>query len=90
MDETVTYQLMECVLSNFKIISLIKIIINFFITFLNKKVFRDFIWNKIYRSGVMTAATIQPFSEKNILLGCFDGTRMNPRSITEKNISLFM
>ena len=43
------------------------------------------------RSNVMTSATIQPFCKKyNINIGCFDGTRINPRNITQRNTSLFI
>ena len=34
----------------------------------------------------MTTARIQPFSGKyNINIGCFDGTRINPRNITQRD-----
>ena len=37
----------------------------------------------------MTSARIQPFCRKyNINIGCFDGTRINPRNITQKNTAL--
>ena len=39
----------------------------------------------------MTSARIQPFCKKyNINIGCFDGTRINPRKITQRNTSLFL
>ena len=39
----------------------------------------------------MTSATIQPFCKKyNKNIGCFDGTRINPRNITQRNTSLFI
>ena len=39
----------------------------------------------------MTSATIQPFCRKNnINIGCFDGTRNNPRNITQRNKALFL
>ena len=39
----------------------------------------------------MTSARIQPFCRKyNINIGCFDGTRINPRNITQRNTSLFI
>ena len=47
--------------------------------------FREFIRNEKYRSGVMTSAKNQPFCKKSINIGCCDGTRINPRSITESN-----
>ena len=41
------------------------------------------------RSNVMTSARIQPFCGKdNINIGCFDGTRINPRNITQRNTAL--
>ena len=43
------------------------------------------------RSNVLTAARIQPFCRKcNINIGCFAGTRINPRNITQRNTSLFI
>ena len=50
-----------------------------------------FIRSEQRRSKVMTSARIQPFCKKykgNI--GCFDGTRINPRNLTQRNISLFI
>ena len=39
----------------------------------------------------MTSARIQPFCRKcNVNIGCFDGTRINARNITERNTSLFI
>ena len=39
----------------------------------------------------MTSARNQPFCKKyNINIGCFDGTRMNPRNLTQRNTSLFI
>ena len=39
----------------------------------------------------MTSARIQPFCKKyNINIGCFDGTRINPRNLTQRDISLFI
>ena len=38
----------------------------------------------------MTSAKIQAFCEKyNISIGCFDGTRINPRKNTQRNTSLY-
>ena len=55
------------------------------------EVFRDFIRNEIYRSGVMTSARLQPFCRKrNINIGCFDGKKINPRNVTERKTSLFI
>ena len=50
-----------------------------------------FIRTEQRRSSVLTCARIQPFCRKyNINIGCFDGTRRNPRNITQRNISLFI
>ena len=39
----------------------------------------------------MTSARIQPFCRKySINIGCFDGTRINPRDLTHRNTSLFI
>ena len=39
----------------------------------------------------MTCARLQPFCRKcNINIGCFDGTRINPRNLTQRNASLFI
>ena len=39
----------------------------------------------------MTSARIQPFCRKyKINIGCFDGTRINRRNITQRNTSLFI
>ena len=39
----------------------------------------------------MTSARIQPICRKyNNNIGCFDGTRMNPRNLTQRNTSLFV
>ena len=51
--------------------------------------FSTFIRSEKYRSGVMTSARIQPFCRKyKINIGCFDGTRINPRNITERKTAL--
>ena len=43
------------------------------------------------KSNVMTSARLQPFCRKyNINIGCFDGTRINPRNLTQRNTSLFI
>ena len=52
--------------------------------------FLTFIRNEQRRSNLMTSARIQPFCKKyNINIGCFDGTRINPRNLTQRNTSLF-
>ena len=39
----------------------------------------------------MASARFQPFCGKfNINIGCFDGTRINPRNLTQTNTSLFL
>ena len=51
--------------------------------------FLTFIRSEQRRSNVMTSAIIQPFCRKyNINIGCFDGTRINPRNITQRNTAL--
>ena len=53
--------------------------------------FLTFIRSEQRRSNVMTSARIQPFCRKyNINIDCFDGTRMNPRKLTQRNTSLFL
>ena len=43
------------------------------------------------RSNILTKARNQPFCRaNNIDLGCFDGTRVFPRSVTDRNIALFL
>ena len=53
--------------------------------------FLTFIRSEQRRSNVMTSARIQPFCRiYNINIGCFDGTRINPRNLTQRNTSLFI
>ena len=53
--------------------------------------FLTFIRSKQRRSNVMTSTRIQPFCKKyNINTGVFDGTRINPRNLTQRNTSLFI
>ena len=53
--------------------------------------FLTFIRSEQRRSNAMTSARIQPFCKKyNINIGCFDGTRINPRNLTQRNTSLFI
>ena len=47
-----------------------------------------FIRTEQRRSNVMTAARIQPFCKNNINIGCYDGFRVCPRNITQRNIAL--
>ena len=51
--------------------------------------FLTFIPSEQRRSNVMTSARSQPFCRKyNINIGCFDGTRINPRNITQRDTAL--
>ena len=51
--------------------------------------FLTFIRTEQRRSNVMAAARIQPFCKKhNISIGCYDGFRVCPRNITQRNIAL--
>ena len=53
--------------------------------------FLTFIRTEQRRTNLMTTARIQPFCRKyNINIGCFDGTRINPRNITQRDTSLFI
>ena len=53
--------------------------------------FLTFIRSEQRRSNVLTSARIQLFCKKfNINIGCFDGTRVNPRNLTQRNTSLFL
>ena len=56
------------------------------------EVFREFFGSeKKSRSGVMTSARSQPFCKNyNINISCLDGTRINPRKNTRRNITFFM
>ena len=51
--------------------------------------FLTFIRTEQRRSNVMTAARIQPFCRKhNINIGCYDGFRVCPRNITQRDTAL--
>ena len=53
--------------------------------------FLTFIRSEQRRSNVITSARNQPFCRQyNINIGCFDGTRINPRNLTQRNTSLFI
>ena len=53
--------------------------------------FLTFIRTEQRRSNVMTSARIQPFFKKhNINIGFYDGFRVCPRNITERNVALYM
>ena len=57
----------------------------------HKKEFLTLCRTEQRRSNVMTSARIQSFCKKhNNNIGCFDGFRVCPRKITEKNTALFM
>ena len=53
--------------------------------------FSPFIRTEKYRWGVLTSTRIQPNCRKQkISIGCFDGTKHNPRNITQRITSLFI
>ena len=53
--------------------------------------FLTFIQSEQRIPNVMTSARIQPFCRKyNINIGCFDGTRINPHNLTQRNTALFI
>ena len=53
--------------------------------------FLTFIRSEQRRSNVMTSARNQPFFGKCIIIiGCFDGSRINPRNFTQRDTSLFI
>ena len=57
----------------------------------HKEQYLDFIRNEKRRSNVMTKARIQPFCRaKKFNLGYFNGTRVFPRSVTDRNNALFL
>ena len=59
--------------------------INYFTKKDSTEEFSTFIRSQQKRSNVMTSARIQPFCRKcDIDIGCFDGTRINPRNLTNK------
>ena len=65
--------------------------INYFTKKEYTKEFLTFIRTEQRRSNVMTSARIQPFCKKyNINIGCFVGTGLNPRKLTQRDISLFI
>ena len=56
-----------------------------------KQQYLDFIRSKQRRSNIMTKARIQPFCRaKNINLGYYDGERVFPRSVTERDNALYL
>ena len=65
--------------------------VNYFTTKDFTEAFLSFIGTEQRRSNVRTSARIQPFCRKyNINMGCFDGTRIYPRNLTQRNTSLFI
>ena len=63
--------------------------INFFTKKDYTQEFLTFIRSEQRRSNVMTSARIQPFGrEYNINIGYYDGFRVYPRSITQRDIAL--
>ena len=55
-----------------------------------KKQYLDFIKNEKRRSNITTKARIQPFCRaNNTTLGYFDGTKVFPRSVTDRDTALF-
>ena len=56
-----------------------------------KQQYLDFIRSEQRRSNIMTRARIQPFCRaNNINLGYFDGERVVPRSVTDRNTALYL
>ena len=65
--------------------------INFIIGEGYKQQYLDFIRNEKTRSNTMTKGRIQLFRRANLInIGYFDGTRVVPRSVTERNNALFL
>ena len=63
--------------------------VNYFSTKYYTEEFLTFTRTEQRRSNVMTSARIQPICRKyNINIGCFDGTRINPRNLTQRNTAL--
>ena len=84
MQEIVEYHGQNCYLPNSGM-CFIKCII-FFTKKDYTEEFLTFIRSEQRRSKVMTSARIQAFCRKyNINIGCFDGTRINPRNLTQRN-----
>ena len=63
--------------------------INYFTKKYYTEEFLTFIRSEQRRSNVMTSARVGSFCRKyNINIGCFDGTRINPRNITQRDTAL--
>ena len=64
---------------------------NFLTRQVSKPQYLDFIRNEKRRSNIMTKARIQPFCRaNNINLGYWDGERVFPRSVTNRDNALFL
>ena len=89
MQEIVEYQGQNCFIPTSGM-CFIKCIIYFTKKDYTEK-FLAFIRSEQRRCNVMTSARIQPFCKNyNINIGCFDGTRINPRNLTQRNKALFI
>ena len=56
-----------------------------------KQLYLDFIWNEKRPSNILTKANIQPFCRaNNNNIGYFDGLKVFARSVTERNIALYL
>ena len=56
-----------------------------------KQQYQAFIRNEKRRSIIMTKARIQPFCRaNNIIIGFYDGTRVFPRTVTDRNNALYL
>ena len=89
MQEIVEYHGHNCYIRT-SVMCFIKCIKNFTETDYTEE-FLTFIRNEKNGSGVMLSARIQRLCRRhNIDIGCFGGTRINPRNITERNKALFL
>ena len=53
---------------------------------IKKKQYQEIFGNEKRRSSIINKARIQPFcKDNNNHLGCFDGIRIFPRIVTERN-----
>ena len=89
MQEIVEYHVQNCYIQTSGM-CFIKCI-NYFTKKEYTEEFLTFIRSEQRKANVMTSAGIQPFCRKyNINIGCFDGTRINPGNLTQRNTSLFV
>ena len=87
MQEIVEYDLQNCYIPTSGM-CFIKCI-NYFTIKDYTEEFLIFIRSEQRRSNVMTSARVGSFCRKyNINIGCFDGTRINPRNITQRDTAL--